>query len=131
MKIKRTFVRIFGCRPALVRIGRNGAEIAVTVVPAQLGGVGRFIAMASSNQDKIEQLADDLKGSLDGGVDAIVTKIKAAQLFVDDQADAIDAKNQALKAKFVDFMRSAQDKGDALHEGMQQRISSWISEIDS
>ena len=49
--------------------------------------------MATSNQDKIEQLADD-------------------------QADAIDAKNQALKAKFVDFMRSAQDKGDALHEGM-------------
>ena len=88
--------------------------------------------MASSNQDKIEQLADDLKGSLDGGVDAIVTKIKAAQLFADDQADAIDAKNQALKAKFVDFMCSAQDKGDALlHEGMQQRISSWISEIDS
>ena len=87
--------------------------------------------MASFNQDKIEQLADDLKGSLDGGVDAIVTKIKAAQLFADDQADAIDAKNQALKAKFVDFMRSAQDKGDALHEGMQQRISSWISEIDS
>ena len=88
--------------------------------------------MASSNQDKIEQLADDLKGSLDGGVDAIVNKIKAAQLFADDQADAIDAKNQALKAKFVDFMRSAQDKGDALlHEGMQPRISSWISEIDS
>ena len=88
--------------------------------------------MASSNQDKIEQLADDLKGSLDGGVDAIVNKIKAAQLFADDQADAIDAKNQALKAKFVDFMRSVQDKGDALlHEGMQQRISSWISEIDS
>ena len=109
----------------------DGAEIAVTVDPAQLGRAGRFIAMASSNQDKIEQLADDLKGSLDGGVDAIVTKIKAAQLFADDQADAIDAKNQALKAKFVDFMRSAQDKGDALHEGMQQRISSWISEIDS
>ena len=87
--------------------------------------------MATSNQDKIEQFADDLKGSLDGGVDAIVSKIKAAQLFADDQADAIDAKNQALKAKFVDFMRSAQDKGDALHEGMQQRISSWVSEIDS
>ena len=108
-----------------------GAEITVSVNPVQLGPVGRFIAMASSNQDKIEQLADDLKGSLDGGVDAIVNKIKAAQLFADDQADAIDAKNQALKAKFVDFMRSAQDKGDALHEGMQQRISSWISEIDS
>ena len=49
----------------------------------------------------------------------------------DDQSDAIDVKNQALKAKVVDFVRSAQDKGDALHEGMQQRISSWVSEIDS
>jgi hypothetical protein len=87
--------------------------------------------MGSSKQDKIEQLADVLKGSLDGGVDAIVNRIKAAQLFADDQADAIDAKNQVLKAKFVDFLRSAQDKGDALHEGMQQRISSWVSEIDS
>jgi len=28
-------------------------------------------------------------------------------------------------------MRSAQDKGDALHDGMQQRISSWVSEIES
>ena len=62
--------------------------------------------MASSKQDKIEQLAND-------------------------QADAIDAKNQALRAKFVDFVRSAQDKSDSLHEGMQQRISSWVSEIDS
>ena len=87
--------------------------------------------MATSRQDKIERLADDLKGSLDGGVDAIVNRIKAAQLFADDQADAIDAKNQALKNKFVDFMRSAQDKGDALHDGMQQRISSWVSEIES
>lgn len=69
--------------------------------------------MATSRQDKIERFADDLKGSLDGGV------------------DAIDAKNQALKNKFVDFMRSAQDKGDALHDGMQQRISSWVSEIES
>ena len=69
--------------------------------------------MATSRQDKIERFADDLKGSLDGGV------------------DAIDAKNQALKNKFVDFMRSEQDKGDALHDGMQQRISSWVSEIES
>ena len=87
--------------------------------------------MASSKQDKIEQLADDLKGSLDGGVDAIVNRIKAAQLFADGQSEAIDAKNQALKAKFVDFVRSAQDRGDALHEGMQQRISRWVSEIDN
>ena len=50
--------------------------------------------MGSSKQDTIEQLADVLKGSLDGGVDAIVNRIKAAQLFSDDQADAIDAKNQ-------------------------------------
>ena len=87
--------------------------------------------MASSKQGKIEQLADDLKGSLDGGVDAIVNRIKAAQLFADGQSEAIDAKNQALKAKFVDFVRSAQDRGDALHEGMQQRISRWVSEIDN
>ena len=87
--------------------------------------------MASSKQDKIEHLADDLKGSLDGGVDAIVKRIKAAQLFADGQSEAIDAKNQALKAKFVDFVRSAQDRGDVLHEGMQQRISRWVSEIDN
>ena len=87
--------------------------------------------MATSRQDKIERFADDLKGSLDGGVDAIVKRIKAAQLFADGQSEAIDAKNQALKAKFVDFVRSAQDRGDALHEDMQQRISRWVSEIDS
>ena len=53
--------------------------------------------MAFQKQDQ-SKLADSLKGSLDGGVDAVADKIRTAQVFADEQSDAIDKKNNALKA---------------------------------
>ena len=63
--------------------------------------------MALEKQDRIKQLADSLKGSLDGGVDAIADKIRTAQVFAEEQSDALDQKNQALKGKLADFLTTA------------------------
>lgn len=54
--------------------------------------------MAFQKQDRIQKLENGLKGSLDGGVDAIADKIRTAQVFADGQSDALEKKNQALKA---------------------------------
>ena len=86
--------------------------------------------MTLQKQDRIQQLADSLKGSLDGGVDAIADKIKAAQVFADEQSDALDQKNQALKGKLAAFLTTAKNTGDDLHHGINDRLSSWIDEID-
>ena len=86
--------------------------------------------MALEKQDRIKQLADSLKGSLDGGVDAIADKIRTAQVFAEEQSDALDQKNQALKGKLADFLTTAKKTGDDLHDGLNERLSSWIAEID-
>ncbi len=49
--------------------------------------------MALQKRDRIQQLADSLKGSLDGGVDTVAEKIRAAQVFAEEQSDALDQKN--------------------------------------
>ena len=86
--------------------------------------------MALQKQDRIKQLADSLKGSLDGGVDAIADKIRSAQVFAEEHSDALDQKNQALKGKLAEFLNSAKNTGDDLHVGINERLSNWIAEID-
>ena len=86
--------------------------------------------MAFQKQDRIQKLANSTKGSLDGGVDAIADKIRTAQVFADEQSDALDQKNQALKGKLAEFLNSAKNTGDDLHDGINERLSSWIAEID-
>ena len=86
--------------------------------------------MAFQKQDRIQELANSLKGSLDGSVDAIADKIRTAQVFADEQSDALDKKNQALKGKLAEFLNSAKNTGDDLHDGINERLSSWIAEID-
>ena len=86
--------------------------------------------MAFQKQDRIQKLANSLKGSLDGGVDAIADQIRTAQVFADEQSDALDQKNQALKGKLAEFLNSAKNTGDDLHDGINERLSSWIAEID-
>ena len=86
--------------------------------------------MALQKQDRIKLLADSLKESLDGGVDAIADKIRTAQVFAEEQSDALDQKNQALKGKLAEFLKSAKNTGDDLHDGINERLSSWIAEID-
>ena len=86
--------------------------------------------MALQKQDRIKLLADSLEGSLDGGVDAIADKIRTAQVFAEEQSDALDQKNQALKGKLAEFLKSAKKTGDDLHDGINERLSSWIAEID-
>ena len=86
--------------------------------------------MALQKQDRIKQLADSLKGSLDGGVDAIANKIKSAQVFAEEHSDALDQKNQALKGKLAEFLNSAKNTGDDLHDGINERLTNWIAEID-
>ena len=86
--------------------------------------------MAFQKQDRIQKLAHSLQGSLDGGVDAIADKIRTAQVFADEQSDALDKKNQALKGKLAEFLNSAKNTGDDLHDGINERLSSWIAEID-
>ncbi|WP_413439896.1 hypothetical protein [Synechococcus sp. MIT S1220] len=87
--------------------------------------------MADVNQDRIQNLADSIKTGLDVGVDAIAGKLKDAQLFADAKSEEVERKNQALKEKMADFLRSAQAKGDDLHEGMNDRISNWVRQIES
>ena len=87
--------------------------------------------MGAQKQDRIQQLAESLKGTLDGGVDSVADKIKAAQLFAEEQSDVIDEKNQVLKLKLADFLRSAKAKGDDLHAGLHDRLSRWVSEIET
>ena len=87
-------------------------------------------SMSFQNQDKIQKLADSLKGTLDGSVDAIAEKIKTAQVFAEEHSGSMDEKNKVLKAKLVDFLRSAQNKGDNVHADIHQRISTWVSEIE-
>lgn len=89
-----------------------------------------FLAMALQKRDRIQQLANSLKGSLDGGVDTVAEKIRAAQVFAEEQSDALDQKNQALKGKLAEFLNSAKNTGDDLHSGINERLSSWISEIE-
>ena len=86
--------------------------------------------MAFRKQDRIQKLANSLKESLDGGVDAIADKIRTAQVFADEQSDALDKKNKALKGKLAEFLNSAKNSGDDLHDGINERLSSWIAEID-
>lgn len=86
--------------------------------------------MSLQKQDRIKQLADSLKGSLDGGVDAIADKIRTAQVFAEEKSDALDQKNQALKGKLAEFLHLAKKTGDDLHDGINERLSSWIAEID-
>ena len=86
--------------------------------------------MALQKQDRIQKLANSLKESLDGGVDAIADKIRTAQVFADEQSDALDKKNKALKGKLAEFLNSAKNSGDDLHDGINERLSSWIAEID-
>ncbi|MAS28976.1 hypothetical protein [Synechococcus sp. UW140] len=87
--------------------------------------------MSTPKHDRIQHLADSIKTGLDGGVDAIADKVKDAQLFADAKADQIERKNQALKVKLADVLRSAQAKGDDIHEGMQERLSQWVAQIDA
>lgn len=89
-----------------------------------------IVGMALQKQDRIKQLAESLKGSLDGGVDAIADKIRTAQVFAEEQSDALDQKNKALKGKLAEFLNSAKNTGDDLHEGINERLSGWIAEID-
>ncbi len=89
------------------------------------------MTMADVNQDRIQNLADSIKTGLDGGVDAIAGKLKDAQLFADAKSEDVERKNQALKEKMADFLRAAQAKGDDLHEGMNDRISNWVRQIES
>ena len=86
--------------------------------------------MALQKQDRIKQLAESLKGSLESGVDAIAYKIRTAEVFAEEQSDVLDQKNQALKGKLAEFLRSAKNTGDDLHDGINERLSSWIAEID-
>ena len=88
------------------------------------------VGMAFQKQDRIQKLADSLKGSLDGGVDAVADKIRTAQVFADEQSDALDKKNNALKGKLAEFLNSAKKTGDDLHDGINERLTSWIAEID-
>ena len=89
-----------------------------------------IVGMALQKQDRIKQLADNLKGSLDGGVDAIADKIRAAQVFAEGQSEALDQKNQALKGKLAAFLSSAKNTGDDLHADINERLSGWIAEIE-
>ena len=89
-----------------------------------------IVGMALQKQDRIKQLADSLKGSLDGGVDAIANKIKSAQVFAEEHSDALDQKNHALKGKLAEFLNSAKNTGDDLHDGINERLTNWIAEID-
>ena len=89
-----------------------------------------IVGIALQKQDRIKKLADSLKGSLDGGVDAIADKIRTAQVFAEEHSDALDQKNQALKGKLAEFLNSAKNTGDDLHDGINERLSSWIAEID-
>ena len=86
--------------------------------------------MSLQKRDRIQQLADSLKGSLDGGVDTLADKIRAAQVFAEEQSDALDEKNQALKGKLAAFLNAAKTTGDDLHAGINEKLSSWIAEID-
>ena len=63
-------------------------------------------------------------------VDAIADKVRTAQVFAEEQSDALDQKNQALKGKLADFLTTAKKTGDDLHDGLNERLSSWIAEID-
>ena len=87
--------------------------------------------MVFQKQDRIQKLANSLKGSLDGSIDVIADKIRNAQVFADEQSDALDKKNQALKAKLAEFLSSTKNAGDDLHDGINGRLSSWIAEIDT
>ena len=87
--------------------------------------------MSDANQDRIQTLADSIKTGFDGGIDAIAGKLKDAKLFADSKSEEVDRKNQALKEKMAEFLRTAQAKGDDLHEGMNDRISSWVKQIES
>jgi hypothetical protein len=51
-------------------------------------------------------------------------------VFAEEQSDALDQKNQALKGKLADFLTTAKKTGDDLHDGLNERLSSWIAEID-
>ena len=51
-------------------------------------------------------------------------------MFAEEQSDALDQKNQALKGKLAEFLKSAKNTGDDLHDGINERLSSWIAEID-
>ena len=61
--------------------------------------------MALQKQDRIKQLAESLKGSLDRGVDAIADKIRTAQVFAEEQSDVFDQKNQASMALWRSIRR--------------------------
>ena len=71
-----------------------------------------------------------IKNGFDCGVDAIADKIRTPQVFAEEQSDVLDQKNQALKGKLAEFLRSAKNTGDDLHDGINERLSSWIAEID-
>ena len=87
--------------------------------------------MSEGNQDRIQNLADSIKTGFDGGIDAIAGKLKDAQLFADAKSEEVEKKNLLLKEKMADFLKTAQAKGDDLHEGMNDRISNWVKQIES
>lgn len=66
--------------------------------------------MVLQKRDRIQQLADSLKESLDGGVDTVAEKIRAAQVFAEEQSDALNQNNQALKGKLAAFLNNAKTR---------------------